>query len=156
MATAKQEERAPTELAYPGLTADDLCYSWEDGVEGEIRDASKCSRGQAMAHYASETWGDFTRVRCLVRYVILHTRQDIWDGPGRDRWADDLVNDSWGHLSLDDAWAQTPAEPPLGWRPEEGMPCWSVCRRDHPRAIKVWMCEDKDDDQIPNPPARTT
>lgn len=145
-----------TDLAYPGLSADDLCYSWEDGVEGEIRDASKCTRGQAIAAYASQTTGDFTMVRCLVRYVVLHTLQDIWDGPGRDRWADDLVNDSWGRLSLTDAIAQTPATPPDGWRPEEGMACWSVCRPDHPRAIRCWMCETKGDDQIPDTPARRT
>lgn len=145
----------PTDLAYPGLSADDLCYSWDEGVPGEIRDASQCTRGQAIAQYASETTGDFTAVRCVVRYVVLHTRQDIWDGPGRDRWADDLVNDSWGSLSLTDAFAQTPSTPPENWQPDEGMACWSVCRRDNPHAIRVWMCEVKGTDQIPDTPKPT-
>lgn len=143
-------ERSPDEPAFPGLTADDLCYSWDEGVPGEVRDASKCSRGQAIAYYASEAGCDFREVRCLVRYVLLHTRQDLWEGPGRDRWADGLVIESQWRLSLDEAWKQTPADPPPGWRPDEGMACWSVCRRDHPRAIKTWMCDVKGTPQIPD------
>lgn len=148
--------RAPDALAFPGLSADYLTYSWDEGVEGEIRDASRCTRGQAIAAYASEVGCDFTEVRCVARYVLLHTRQDVWEGPGSDRYADDLAHqhlvDHGVQLSLKDAWKRTPERVPDGWEPSDGMACWSVCRPDHPRAIKTWMCEVKGDGSIPDPP----
>lgn len=142
------------ELAFPWLTADDLCIGWDDGVPGEVRDASTCTRGQAIAGFLSEAGCAFTEVRCVVRYVLLCTLRDIWEGPGRDRWADGLQLESWGKLSLKDAFAQTPADPPPGWRPDEGMPCWYVCRPEHPRAIRVWMLEQRGDERIPDTPGR--
>lgn len=153
-----QTERRSDDLAWPGLEIDDLCFVHDEGVYGEVRDASKCTRGQAIAFYASETCGDFTAVRCVARYILMHTRQDVWEEGGRDRWADGRIADHLAatgvRLSLSEAWAASPEEVPSGWTPDEYLPCWSVCRRDHPRAQKAWLCEVKGDDRIPDPPAR--
>lgn len=151
----------PDDPAYPGLTADNLTYYWDDGVEDEIRDAARCTRGQAKARYAWETGSDFREVRCLARYVVLHTRQDVWDGPGRDECADQLYWDARdadpdAALTLADAFKRTPTVVPDDWRPHEGMACWSVCRKDHPRAVKVWMCETVGDGKIPDTPPVNT
>jgi hypothetical protein len=154
---SQQKMRKPDDLAFPYLTLDDLCFVHDEGVYGEVRDAATCTRGQAIAYYASETTGDFTDVRCVVRYVLLHTRQDIWDGPGREQWADDHIADHLAatgvRLSLVEAWKQSPDVPPSSWTPEEYSPCWSVCSKNHPRARKAWMCEIKGDDRIPDAPA---
>lgn len=138
----------PTDLAWPGLTPDDLCMSMDEGMLGEVRDASRCTRGQAIAFYASEAGCSFTEVRCVVRYALLYTRQDVWDGPGRDRWADDHVADSWGKVSVAEAFATAPTEPPTNWRPDEYMPCWEFCERTHPRAVRVYCLEQKGDGMI--------
>lgn len=145
-----------TDPAWPGLRPDDLCFQYDEGIYGEVRDASTTTRGQAIAFFAGEAGCDFTDVRCVVRYVLIHTRQDVWDGPGKDRWVDDeqrqhLV-DHGVRPPLGELFENAPAEPPEWWEPSESMACWSVCRPDHPRAIKCWMLEVKGDDRIPEPP----
>jgi hypothetical protein len=169
--TSHRAAPLPTDLAWPDLSLDDLSFYVDEGVYGEVRDASKCTRGQAIAFFASEAGCAFTDVRCVVRYVLLHTRQDVWDGPGRDRWADDWAFDN--HVRVvwhedrkgqPDEWTyeylngepatppELPAEPPPDWRPDEGMPCWSTCRPDHPRAQRAYMLEIKGENRIPDTP----
>lgn len=150
----------PHEPAFPGLSLDDLCFQYDEGVYGEVCDSARWTRGQAIAAYTSEMGCDFTEVRCVVRYVLLHTRQDVWDGPGKDRWVDDqrfgAVGDpGWPEPreSLEDAFRRAPAEPPADWVPDESMACWSVCRPEHPRAQRAYMCEVKGDERIPSTPA---
>lgn len=134
----------PSDPAFPGLTADDLCLS-DDGGYGEIRDASKCSRGQAAAFYASEGAYLFTKVRCTVRHLYLYTRQEVWDGPGRDRWVDAeearIEREHGGAPSLGELFDIAPKTPPEDWRPDESMACWQFCHKTHPRAIKVYVCD---------------
>lgn len=152
-ATATQ----PSDLAYPDLKLDDLCFNIDEGTYGEVCDASKWTRGQAISRYASEAGCAFTEVRCVVRYVLLFTRQDIWDGPGKDIWVDD---EAWSycaehgtHPDLGELFKRAPSEPPTGWRPDESMACWQVCRPDHPRAQRAYMLEVKGDGRIPDTPA---
>lgn len=152
----RQTVRKPDDPSWPALDLDNLSFLIDEGVWGEVRDASTCTRGEAIAFYASETTGRFTDVRCVVRYVLLFTRQDVWDNGGRDQWVDDHINqhlnETGVRLPLSKAWEESPTVVPDDWMPHEGLPCWSTCRPDHPRAQKAWMCETKGDNRIPDHP----
>lgn len=138
--------------AFPGLTVNELCLGFDEGVYGEVRDASECTRAQAMRAYQSEVGCLWTEIRCVVRYIAIYTRQELWEGPGRDRAADDLQAESWGKLTLEEAFAQVPTQVPDGWRPEEYMPCWRFVPKTHPRAQRAWCLEVRGDDRIPPQP----
>lgn len=137
---------APTDLAYPGLTVDDLCLRVDEGIYGEVQDGNR-PRATAISNFANEAGLAFTEVRCRVRYLRFMTRQDVWNGPGRDRWCDDRINqhliDHGTRLPLTAAWKDVPGTPPDDWRPGEYDPCWEFCEKTHPEAIRAWICEQK-------------
>lgn len=159
-------QRQPSDPAFPGLTPDDLSLFMDEGIYGEVQDASKRSRGAAIGRFAREADCDFTQVRCGVRYVLLHDRQDLWDGPGRDSWADNLFVESGlrhrydaetkRHYLVDKDdnevpepdWPDPPDEPPADWEPSEYMPCWEFVAKTHPRALKVYICEVKGQEHV--------
>jgi hypothetical protein len=72
----------------------------------------------------------------------------VWDGPGKDRWADDLsaqhLIDHGTRMPIREAFERCPAEPPPGWRPDESMPCWEFCDKSHPAALRVYICEERE------------
>lgn len=117
----------------------------DDGIYGEVQDVSKRTRGQAIARFAGEAGVSFTEVRCTVRYLRIFTRQQLWDGPGKDRWADDIdmqhLIDHGKRLGLKESFARTPPEPPANWNPDESMPCWEFCDKSAPGAVKAYICK---------------
>lgn len=151
MTTAEQPR--PTDPAWPGLGLDDLSFTVDEGYPGEVQDAATKTRGQAIAYFAREADVTFTEVRCGVRYVHLFSRQEVWDGPGRDRWFDDweaqfmTEHQRWPTQAEREA-AQVPAEPPSDWRPDEYMPCWQFVKKDHPQARRAWCCEIKGQERV--------
>lgn len=151
-------ERKPTDLLHPGLTPDYCVMDVDDGVLGEISDASRITRGKAIALYASEMGVSFTDVRCTTSYMRLFTRQDGWDGPGRERWLDDWMEREgvderavgereWEYYNEDTGQKvdppDAPDEPPGEWEPSDWDPAWEFCKKTDPGAVKVWVCEAK-------------
>lgn len=129
---------------------------WESAGEGSVRDASKTTRGQAAAFFARESaYGDIRGVRVWKRYVLPFTRQDVWEGPGRDRWVDkqdwDHFHATGDHLPLGPLFEQAPTEPPADWQPDEYDPVWMFVHRSHPGAIPVWICGVKGDEPPTDP-----
>lgn len=126
---------SPTDL----LNADVEFYVWHpDGWEcatlGSVSDARKRTRGQAAAFFANETGDWMPGVRVWKRYVRPLTRQDAWDGDGRDRYED------LHEMEFDTA----PAIVPDDWEADpESDPVWTFVHRDDPDAIPVWICAEK-------------
>ena len=157
-------ERKPSDIVSPGVEWFCWCPSgWEDAGEGSVQDAHDTTRGQAAAHFASCGCHAMTEVRAWKRYVRCFTRQDVWDGPGKDRWTDHRREaeilaqralegrPGTGIPSLGDLYRQAPTEPPADWEPDEYDPVWQFVRRDHPDAIAVWVCGMADDEPPENP-----
>jgi hypothetical protein len=96
-----------------------------DGVLGEVSDASRRTRSQAIARYASETGYTRQEIRCTTDYVRIYDRQDAWE------W--------W--VEMDSGWDEQPDRPPDDWQPPEEAPCWGRCPKDHPDALRVYICE---------------
>lgn len=133
----------PTDLATPGLTVDDLCLRVDEGIYGEVQDGNR-PRATAISNFASEAGILFTQVQCRVRYLRFMTRQDVWNGPGKDRWVDLHCDEpEYRGKPLEACFAVAPEEPPADWRPDEYDPCWEFCDKAHPEAIRAWICEQK-------------
>lgn len=122
---------------------------WEDAGEGTVRDARKVTRGQAAAFFAREV-GDIRDVRVWKRYIRPFTREEIWLGPGRDRWTDRekdrLIREGLPRESLAEIYARAPVAPPEDWQPDEYDSTWCFVDRSHPDAIPAWICGFKGDD----------
>jgi hypothetical protein len=122
---------------------------WEDAGEGSVRDARTTTRGQAAAFYSTEATGDICDVRVWKRYIRPFTRDEIWAGPGRDRWVD--RRQATTRCTFSQAIAGCPESPPEGWQPDEYDPSWGFVHRSHPEAIPVWVCGFKGDEPPENP-----
>jgi hypothetical protein len=160
------EHRRPDAPCAPNV--DWYCWatgSWEDAAEGSVRDARTCTRGQAAAAFSRETTGYLPEVRVWKRYVRPLTRQDVWDGPGKDRWVDRreagliskraLAGKPDDPIpSLGELHNEAPDEPPTDWDPDDYDPVWEFVHRSHPDAIPVWICGFKGDTPPVDPPAR--
>lgn len=134
-------------ITLTGLTPDDLCLSIDDGIYGEVADATKHKRASAMARYASEAGCSFNEVHCRKRYCRIYTQQEAWDSYGRDRYLDEweyhFCADNGREPTLEEADAAIPGYPPPDWRPRDDDPCWGFVRRDVPGALPIWVCETK-------------
>lgn len=158
-----KQGHTPADPLVPGLRIDDCVTDLWDGVPGEISDASRSNRANAITYYSSEAGIEFNEVRCTIAYVHLFDRQDGWDCRGRDRWYDDWYEkneietvwhedrkgqpDEWTHHAPDGTLIEDnepPDEPPEDWEPHEDDPAWEFCKKETPGAIKVWHCEQKE------------
>lgn len=153
---------SPQEIVSP--SPDWWCWAasgCEDAGEGSVQDARTTTRGQAAAFFSREM-GDFNDVRVWKRYVQPFTRQDVWDGPGKDRWVDreeaNLISRRALQGSPDDPipslrdlHAQAPTEPPADWHPDDYDAVWRFVHRSHPGAVPVWVCGYKGDEPPENP-----
>lgn len=153
-----QAVRSPQDIVSPDVEW--YCWAadgWESAGEGSVRDASKTTRGQAAAFFAQETTGHLPDVRVWKRYVERFTRQDVWEGPGKDRWVDhrerELVAAGKHVPSLGELHARAPAEPPEDWQPDEYDAVWRFVHRSYPGAIAVWVCGVKGDKPPDDPGA---
>lgn len=147
--------RSPKDLVSPDVEW--YCWAadgWDSAGEGSVRDATTTTRGQAAAFFARETTGRLIDVRVWKRYVDRFTRQDVWDGPGKDRWVDRRerdMRDAGEHVpALGELFKLAPDEPPADWQPDEYDAVWRFVPRDYPGAVAVWVCGVKGD----NPPER--
>lgn len=152
--------KAPTGIVSPHV--DDYCWAasgWEDAGEGSVCDARTTTRGQAAAFFA-RAFGSITDVRVWKRYVLRFTRQDVWDGPGKDRWVDRREAEIMAARALEgrpgedipplgDLFKEASAEPPTDWEPDCYDPVWQFVHGSHPDAVPVWICGIKGD----TPPA---
>lgn len=122
---------SPSDPAFRGLGLDDLCLSMDEGIYGEVSDATRHTRGQAIAFFAREAGCSFTEVKCRVRWLRLYTRQDAWETGGMEWWADHKG------VELEDA----PDVPPDDWQPSEGIPAWEFCDKSARGARMAYVME---------------
>lgn len=155
-----QLQPAPSDLVSPNV--DCYCWAadgWECAGEGSVRDARTTTRGQAAAAFASDTTGDLRGVRVWKRYVKSFTRQNVWDGPGKDRWVDDeeFRRETAGEPvpSLRELFGLAPSIPPGDWQPDEDDACWRFVSASHPGAVPVWVCGFKGDEPPEKPKAKS-
>lgn len=135
---------------------------WESAYYGSVQDARDRTRGQAAANFSREVGEAIVNLSTWKRWIKLFTYQDIWDGPGRDRWFDDWMEregidmryledtHEWIYINADTGERveapEIPDSPPEGWEPAEYDPAWEFVKKDTEGAIPVWICGFKGDD----------
>lgn len=128
-----------------------------DDRTGQIYDARSMQRATAQRSFAAD-WGlDFAEVRCTTCWARWLTVQEQWDEGGSEDWADDLIDNYPGEAQLDEhlVWRdvgtgesiehlfEPPSRPPADWEADEYASSWTFCDRDHPEAVKVYLCEER-------------
>lgn len=137
---------------------------WDCGPPESVQDASGVTRGQAINRYAREMGARFTDVRATVGYILIYTRQDAWAEYGWKRAGDTLPDRlgltlTGGHGGAASKWvrecdgkeftgaeldAMVPRTVPDSFAADnEEDPAWELVSKEHPRAIRVWICEEK-------------
>jgi hypothetical protein len=165
MATSRSDSRPkPTDLAFQ--------YGWsccvtgdaDDGIEGSVRAAEGTSRVAMQRELASELGVDFKDIRIATRWGRMYTRQDVWDGPGRERARDDRMEELGVDVRMDksrgeglaafyyvieetgeevpESYFEVPAVVPDDWEPNDHDAVWGFCSKDAPGATKLYVLED--------------
>lgn len=135
-------------------------YPGDEGWPVYVRGLNTPPRAAIQRQAASEMGVDFGYVRVLARWGRIYTRQEVWDSDGGESWLDHWLSDNGvGYYFLErmyyyDAEYELPAaqrrdpkvpeipkQPPSDWEPDEGAPCWTLCRREDAGATAIYVVE---------------
>lgn len=149
--------RKPEDWLWPSFEPDD-CVLTEDGWLGDVSDASKHSRSQAITRFLHEHdhgWIRRSEVRCRVAYIRPLTRQDAWEDYGRptavEEWSYSFhpplrpVQRARSVIYLDVNGRRhecpVPQRVPDEWSAGDPWSVWKPCKRGDTNAVKVYICE---------------
>lgn len=145
---------------YPWAVSDiDLS---KDGVF--IYDARVWKRATAQNDAAQHLGVAFRDVRCTRAYIVMFTRQQLWNDYGRDRYFDAMLfqRGYYGYYFAGSGYGsegwycdfthrpiprneieslRKPAVCPADWEPPSDLPAFTWTNAHHWRAIPVWHAE---------------
>jgi len=79
-------------------------------------------------------------VRLVYHLRLQVRRQEQWEDWGADAWTGEQI-EAHPKAKLDEF--EPPKRPPADWEADEDDPAWKFCEREHPAAVKVYVCEPR-------------
>lgn len=124
-----------------------------DDPQGMLYDARDFTRGSAQKAFAEDIGSHFVHVRAVVRYARWLSGQEVWDSGGSEQWVDQWIDEHGLRVERGECRNEAgesvevpepPDAPPADFDlSDEYLPAWQFCDRDHPDAVKVFLCEER-------------